>query len=383
MGRLRLLCAILWNEKWMRLYMVALTLLLVVCADISISLLKEEYELEQIGEVCDFSDTAYFSWGGTVSPLTQVEERRECNALLDELEQNGAGVGEIACVNTYWDEARQNVMLFLYDEQIISHVKLPLSEGSWLDADGTNEVVLAYPYRWRYRVGDEIPFAFGGSDGKTHNARLRVAGFLAKECYVMYFNSSGYVDVGDLIRPVQDAVITNGICDDTGRSCTFSGSAGCMLYGVPEDSEPARQLSRFGALTGMDEVARRYVKNADGRLREQLLLEAVLVLLAVTGLGSANFVSMYTRRREYGIYFLCGATGKQVIAMTSLANGLVVGAVLAAVDVIFLLRPSLLPGFGLPHVLVTFGLFAVLLFATSLPFYLMMQRESIADLTRR
>lgn len=386
MGKLKVMWSIFWSEKFVRLYMVFFVLLIIITSNISVTLLKEAYTLKRIGDKCDFDNAVYFSKSSSILPYAgggESEYAQKVNRLLSEIKEQGQDVGEITYLYTYVDALEENAFLLNYDETILHHVELPLSKGNWFQENGNNEAVLSYGYKDKYRIGDMLTFVVTGENRSCKEVTVEVIGFLDKDNYVLNFNASGYVDMNALFAQNESVIITNRLYTSEGEEIRLMDNAGDMIFDTTIDSNYSEKLKEIGSVTAMEEIAETYSENSRERFQSQIGIEMVLLILAISGLGSMNFISLYTKRKEYGVYFICGLSAQAVLAMTALMNVFVVAAAFVPIILLCLILPDMVSNIDYFNILITVGIVAFILFVTFIPFYCIMKKESIINLTRR
>lgn len=383
MGKLKIMWSIFRSEKMTRLYMSFFVLLIIITSNISINLLKEEYNLKKIGEKCDFENAVYFAKAQNVFSYGEENNQytERVKSLLEKMEAGGQEIGKITYLYTYLEPFEENGFLLNYNEAITEHVELPLSGGNWFTQGSCNEAILSYDYKNKYHIGDTIEMDVNESDGSRQNITVKVIGFLDKNNYAMNFTVSGYVDISSLIDKNKSAVITSNLYTKDGDKCVFQDNAGIMLFNMPEVY--LEQLTEFGSVTSMKEITEIYTENANEKFQEQVGIEVVLLILAISGLGSMNFISMYTKRREYGVYFICGMPRRTTVWMTVFINTFVVGIALIPIILMNFIKPEWFVDIDVFNVLITLGIIVFILAVTFIPFYIIMKKDSIVDLTRR
>lgn len=384
MGKLKIMWHVFWSEKWMRLSMICSVLLMIVTANILFALIREEYLLNRIADECDLDQAVYFSKATSV-PYTREKSEydNQVDKLLDEMEQNGYPIGKITYLYTYAQAAEENIFLLNYNQTAAEHLKMPLSLGRWFCRDGCNEAILSYQYKKRYGLGDTVPLVITDAGGR-HELEVKVIGFLDKSSYLMNFTSSGYVDMSALISKENNAIITSGLEDTNGQVCELGENSGVLIFGMAaQKNEYSEKLMELGAVTAMEEIAENNRENVKNRLYQLIGIDAVLFVLALSGLGSMNFISLYTKRKEYGIYFICGLPKKMVALLTAVTDLLILAAAVIPAVGFCLLYPGIVPNFDFVNVIVMIGLAAVVFIVSFLPFYVMTKRESAVSLIRR
>lgn len=384
MGKLKIIWSIFWSEKYIRLYMIFSILFIIITSNILFALAREEYTLNRISDGCDFDDAVYFSRSHSVAHTGQkTEYDQKVDDLLKEMEKNAFSIGKITCLYTYIEAVEENVFLLDYNETAIEHLKFPLSQGKWFRTGVCNEAILSYEYRKRYDIGDKIPLVITDAGGR-HELELQVIGFLDKNDYMINFTSSGYVNMSALIGQEKSAIITDGLEDINGRTCELGENSGVMIFGsMTRKNGYYEKLMEFGAVTTMEDIAENYQENVKNRLYNLIGIDAVLFVLALSGLGSMNFISLYTRRREYGIYFICGLPRKMVVLMTAVIDLFVIAAAFIPAIVFCIFNPAIIPNFDIVNVIITIGIIGVILIVSFIPFYVITKKDSVISLTRR
>jgi len=383
-GKLKIMWSILRSEKFICVYMIVSILIIIVTSNILFALSREAYILNRISDGCDFDHAVYFSRSNCVPfAKEETEYDRKVDDLLREMENNGCFIGTIDCLYTYVEAVQDYAFLMDYNETIQERLRLPLSQGRWFQEGVCNEAILSYEYKKKYAVGDKIPFTMTDAGGR-HELELEVVGFLDKNNYLMNFTSSGYVDMSALIVQEKSAIITSGLEDIDGRTCEMGTGNGIMIFDpMSQNNSYNEKLMEFGAVTTMEEIADHYQENVRERLYHLVGINIVLFLLAFSGLGSMNFISLYTRRREYGIYFICGLSRRMVALITAMIDLTIMGAAFIPATIFCIFHPAVIPNFDVINVMVTIGVTGVILFVSLIPFFIITKKHSVIDLTRR
>ena len=371
MGKVQLLFSIFLNEKAKRLSMIVFIVLMILTANISISLLTNAYDTKKAAELCEFSDTTYFSSALVMRYDSQSNKTK--NSVLSELEKEGIESGQIRYICTYSEILDADTKYMDYDDSIIEHMKLPLSKGSWFSIDETNEVILPYELSRKYSLGDKIQI-----DG----CELEIIAFLDRANIVLECMTTGNVEIDDLLCKDSYVILTNGIKKPNGQKYSFDSTApGIIIFDNKRTT--VERLSKIGSSQSMEEISDNYMIHTRERFFSQLQLELILLILTISGLGTMNFLSMYQRRKEYGIYFLCGLTKRKTIFLSLGMNFIVSIIALAIVFLLYGMIQSMRIYFNLTNICVTFVIIMIILILSSIPFYLITKRESIINLTRR
>lgn len=384
MGKLKLMWSLFWSEKFTRLYMICSVILMIVTSNILFALCREEYTLHKIFDACDFDQAVYFSRSNRAPHAgEETAYDKKVDDLLKEMEKNACSIGKITYLYSYIEAVEENAFLLDYNETTVGHLQVPLAQGRWFRKGVRNEAILSYGYKKRYAVGDKIPLTITDVSGR-HEIELEVIGFLDQSNYMMNFTASGYVDISSLISQEKSAIITSGLKDSNGRICELGENSGVLLFG-PTTSKQAyyEKLMEFGAVTPMEEIAQIYHENVKNRLYHLIGIDVVLFVLALSGLGSMNFISLYTKRREYGIYFICGLSTKMVALLTAMMDLVIMAAAWIPATIFCFFHPAVIPNFDFVNVMVTMGMIGVIFVVSFLPFYWITKKESVVNLTRR
>ena len=384
MRKLKIMWSIFWSEKLIRFYMIVSILLIIITSNILFALLREEYTLNKISNGCDFDQAVYFSRSTSV-PYAEKGTKYDMkvDGLLKEIEKNAFSIGKITYLYTYIEAVEENAFLLDYNETVIKHLKFPLSKGRWFREDACNEAILSYKYKKRYDIGDRVPLVITDASGR-HELEVEVIGFLDQSDYMMNFTSSGYVDMGALIGQEKSAIITSGLKDVNGQACEPGDNSGVLIFGpITQNNGYYEKLMEFGAVTTMDEVAENYQENVKKRLYNLIGINAVLFVLAFSGLGSMNFISLYTKRKEYGVYFICGLSRKMVAFMTAIADLVIMAFAFIPATVFCLFNPDIIPNFDFVNVAVTVVIIGFILIVSFIPFYMITKKDSVISLIRR
>ena len=96
-----------------------------------------------------------------------------------------------------------------------------------------------------------------------------------------------------------------------------------------------------------------------------------------------NFISLYTKRKEYGVYFICGLSRKMVAFMTAIADLVIMAFAFIPATVFCLFNPDIIPNFDFVNVAVTVVIIGFILIVSFIPFYMITKKDSVISLIRR
>lgn len=373
MGKLKIMFSMFVSEKISRCFMLVFIVLVIMASNISIKLVDDALSLKKISESVNFSDAFYFSKSNKIISGMSHDAQEKMNDLLKDLYDAGVSIGEIKYTYTYMDFFGENTFFIDYNDVLVEKVSLPLSEGTWFSTDASNEVILPYEYRNKYELNEII---------QIEGIQLQIIGFLDKGNYVLEFTSSGYIGYDDLFKKEKHVILVNGVTDGSGLPYAFSSdSSGMVIFEA--NMEALENISIYGSTQEMSQMQADYIESVNEKFHAQLGIEVVLLILTVSGFFALNFISIYQKRNEYGVYYICGMNRGQILRMAIQINGIVAVLALIVVVVIAVVCSSVQNYLKFANIIGTFGLLFFILLCSSVPFYIIMRRESVISLIRR
>lgn len=386
MGKLRLILSILWEEKFKRLYMSLIIVILVVTSNISVSLIHEMQTIDKIVSLCDFENAVYYSDG--MSFFMNESENRQADILTEEEAEKGTIASGLLEMEGTDGESFDTITCYVYNDKLCSHIKLPLQSGNWFSKDAVSdgEVILSSDFRKEYQVGDVLEKKIIDEDEQTRNIKLKVIGFLEGENNIMDFSCSGTVAISDMIIESKNTMIVQELNDIEGNTVSFEewyGSGTMFFLKNTLTDLQIHRLRQQGTYEDMEAVVASYKENNKEKLHEQIGIEMVILFLAVSSLGSSNFLTMYQRRKEYGIYFICGLEKKNCMLFTTALNGITLLVSIFISLELYLLDFHKTMSLTLKNIGASIGIIIAIYIISSIPFWAVMRRESPIYLTKK
>ena len=245
-------------------------------------------------------------------PYTDVEETIDCNdeivfdsgiKILDELR---GGNGEIVISSSI---------------QFYSHINLKLSEGN-LFSENENEVIVfaSSPYD----VGDEVNIL-----SYNENKVCKVVGVVQNDifladiggCRFDYMEDDDY----DMQPPYEYLIADNRQVYDSGvfflnPNNSFIqnsiNSSMCYIY-MNGSKDVLETLMKYGDLENINALQNDLISFWE---QDDTVLLLCLLLVFVGGIILHNYLSAIGKMREYGIYYMIGATWNRLIVLISTQN---------------------------------------------------------------
>lgn len=299
MGKLKLILSILWEEKFKRFCMSLIIVLLIVSSNISISLIFEMKMMDKLISMCNFENAIYYSDGRAF--LSNEIENEQVDILPEKAAENGMISYGLLGMEQEDGKSFQTVNCYVYNEVLCNHIKLPLQSGNWFskNAKSEQEVILSSDFKKEYQIGDVLEKTIIDENEKTWDVKLKVIGFLEDENNIMDFSCSGSIDISDIVVKSKNTMIVQEMTDIEGKpiSSITSCSSGTMFFlkeALTEGQE--HKIRQQGSYQYMDEIVTAYQENNKEKLYEQIGIEIVILFLAISSLGSSNFLTMYERR---------------------------------------------------------------------------------------
>ena len=359
MGKLKLILSILWEEKFKRFCMSLIIVLLIVSSNISISLIFEMKMMDKLISMCNFENAIYYSDGRAF--LSNEIENEQVDILPEKAAENGMISYGLLGMEQEDGKSFQTVNCYVYNEVLCNHIKLPLQSGNWFskNAKSEQEVILSSDFKKEYQIGDVLEKTIIDENEKTWDVKLKVIGFLEDENNIMDFSCSGSIDISDIVVKSKNTMIVQEMTDIEGKpiSSITSCSSGTMFFlkeALTEGQE--HKIRQQGSYQYMDEIVTAYQENNKEKLYEQIGIEIVILFLAISSLGSSNFLTMYERRKEYGIYFICGLEKRSCMLFTTALNGItLIVSVLISLG-LYLIDSNKIMSLSLKHIGISLGI---------------------------
>lgn len=385
MGKLKLILSILWEEKFKRLCMSLIIVLLIVSSNISISLISEMEMMDKLISMCNFENAIYYSDG--MSLLSNEMENEQVDILPEKVAENGMISYSLLGMEQEDGKSFQTVNCYVYNEVLCNHIKLPLQSGNWFskNAKSEQEVILSSDFKKEYQIGDVLEKTIIDENEKTWDVKLKVIGFLEDENNIMDFSCSGSIDISDIVVNSKNTMIVQEMNDIEGKTIPFiTGCSSGTMFFLKETltEEQKHKIRQQGSYQHMDEIVAAYQENNKEKLYEQIGIEIVILFLAISGLGSSNFLTMYERRKEYGIYFICGLEKRSCMLFTTALNGitLMISAIISLE--LYFIDSNKIMSLSLKHIGISLGIIIAIYIVSSIPFWIVMSKESPICLTK-
>lgn len=328
----------LWEDKWKFLLMALQISIFIYTINISFGTIQYLSKLNHLVRQTGIREAAYFSLNGVISSQQnkfyresrtedpdKMIENKIINHLNDVINNDLAGfVQELSISRSpaFDLERKAETTIEVYSGK---NIKFELTKGRWFNYNDENKVVISQDLSSYYKVGDKVLVSVKDYLGQRHDITIEIIGIL-KSDYAFAFNRGGNSNgLDSIFSPTDNLMIAGRL---TGENGTIIGndSIGRLLFPDKKQDtqrlfgEWQQKLNLYGNLTPIEIMAKRTEESNKSKLLEQLVIEFIIFLLAITGLGANNFLTLLNKKREFSVYFLCGLRFKSCILLSTIKN---------------------------------------------------------------
>lgn len=249
-------------------------------------------------------------------------------------------LSEFDCIQTIWKIKYATSKLanmdrlfntYMYNDDMIKNVKLPLSKGKWFDSYKSYDmseipIILSYSLSGCYTVGDRLKIEIAAGDSVIHSLNTRVIGFMNKANYFLSIGGGGDNLSINNIFAKEDyfAIMPQSILSKDKTLTSFDQFARILFLkdGLEPDKKVVgalkNELSKIGYADTIENMISNYKKGDEKQINLQILLWILILILTVTGIGGNNVLMLIKQEKEYAVYFLTGITWGKCILITLL-----------------------------------------------------------------
>ena len=287
----------------------------------------------------------------------------------------------------------------VYDRLIAEKFPLTLEKGYQFTTYATDEgcipVILHSQYMDRFNVGDTFRVRLQWADQWARDEydaceaflTVQVAGFLNKSNYHTEIGAGGSFFTADML-------VTNAFnCDmillrDENANFPVDGYDFMMSTFLIEVSKSSgaverviNQLSPTGFCAPLGNVIDDSVYMLKQKTAEPIINLIILIIVAAAAIGGINGMNQISQKRDFGIYYICGATWGNCIKTDILRNVLIITmpAVLSGVLSYCLFRSTETNVLNLWDFIIAIGVIAAIYIISSLWYVINLQRMKPAD----
>lgn len=226
--------------------------------------------------------------------------------------------------------------LILYDTDILNLVKRPLSSGSWLkktsSSPGANPIVITESLAKYYKLGDSFKIdSVYDKTGKAHSVIFKVYGIIKKPEFAWNFDfGSSMPRLQFLLNRQSNSIFSGPIKNTKGEiiSGYIQPQILALLKDKSKEVETVKYLSKLIGdkfnISTFDETVKNGRENSEDDIFSWATYSLITILLIIVGLGGNNILLLHQQFKEYGVYFLCGASKLKLTLINAATNLLIV-----------------------------------------------------------
>lgn len=279
-------------------------------------------------------------------PIPNLAKQKE---ILNQIENLPNVKNVTVCRDSTFQLDKISVTLLAYDTYILSMIKRPLSNGTWMDkaanADNTNAVVIDSSLADRYKVGDIFTInKLDDNQGNEHTAKFKVCGILALPSYAWDFSiGSSIPNIQMYLRNQHNNILSGPVKDINGKIIDFHISLQNLVFlenpniGQQTLDKIESGFKQYYDVNSMDSAVERGRADSHETTFTWSLYSLINLMLIIFGVGGCTILMLQQQLKEYGIYILCGASKKRLLLVKTLIN------------VIVIFFPSLISLFAVMH----------------------------------
>ena len=312
-----------------------------------------------------------------------------------------ADIVEVFYVHSY--DLDLEFQLVNYDTEAMRHLRYPLSEGRYPQANEPNKVILPSFFKNIFEVGDSIDMYFSSFDMQHIDefkiVNLEVGGFLEEDYYYMNTSLGQSPSFTNFFGAQEDDYgaqgIVFGLIDNNGQE--ISGNLGMRMIITPEEGVDIEELYKQifplvqskAFLHRGDEMLDNYWRSMDSELQYYSAYGIAFLCLGFSVLLVGTYLSLVSRQKEMAIWTLTGATWKTSIAMVVAPKLLAVLSGYIAGAVSFYLSRGMEIGYGIyavfswRYIFISFAVIVMMLLVGVLPFYYSSVKRTPVDNFRK
>ena len=262
-------------------------------------------------------------------------------------------IGEIG--NLFFKDDYSNVVAaYGYSDTMIDLCNLSLSDGAWF-AGATTDLgsVPAIAVGDLYSIGDVIELT-QPTTGQTH--RFEIIGTIENSSYILTFDKSGSFGVSSveyfislpryqLIVPYDsERYLSIAKTEDENLLYMESSLAKILIFG---DECPAEEvldeLRQYGHATYISDMLVNFDQSIIKEFVTSVIICIIFTLLTLVGVGGNNGIQNMLNEHEFIVYYMLGATQKQIVWIEAMRGGFIMLASFILAILLNVIFPNFYP----------------------------------------
>lgn len=224
-------------------------------------------------------------------------------------------VTDVSFIGDEWaknNATGESYKILAYDDSMMKIVDVLVEEGETIDSRNSNEVLISKELSTIHKIGDEIYMnknheIVGNSD--SNSVKLKIAGIVNGE-----FLPQLQIKGGNIIVCSSELFEKYNIYGFSNQAFVKTDTNAQMKETFNEISPEIGFFMSFVSFYDSD-------KNGQmDNIKNQLARQMAILIICIISISSLNFAGLYNKKHEYGIYFLGGATMKDIVFMTTARN---------------------------------------------------------------
>lgn len=228
-------------------------------------------------------------------------------------------ISDISFIGRYWiknEGASETCKIYTYDKSMREIIGSLVMTGSDIDFEKYNEILINRELSETYGIGDEIYINTEHEivDSAYKNAlKLSVKGIIDSRFLPNLQKNEGYV-----------IIATSALFDEYDLEWSF-------LYEAFVETDT--EINMAEEYNGMNPELGFFMSFVDfyssdhngefNALNIQLVKQICILVMCIVSIGSLNFVRLYSKKYEYGVYYLCGSTINDIVFISTSRNLLI------------------------------------------------------------
>ncbi|GEM_PF-3598368 len=279
-----------------------------------------------------FSDPLETSAPGYISPLEKVISD------LKYLDYYGGNVQGIAKIS----DGDENYPIYGTSLNLLEKAKMPLLSGRWFKETDSNSkelpIIISSDLLGNFKVGDKMVLKVMDNVSNEYVPyKAQIIGILKKPDYILNLGGSGSLDSVFSMHP---KTIITPYAKEIFKFDIIGGGGSLLLF--PDKNTDKNKVykeweSKLKGLGSFDKFSDYYATYKDDNLANDwmyLSIGLIVLILALSGIGGNNALSLIDQEKEFAIYFMCGMKWKMCILINLLK------------DIIIILLPGILSYLG-------------------------------------
>lgn len=326
--------------KILYIFLMLQVFIFVYTLNISAGLIQYTNYFSSIFNKSALKDCMYFS---NSSRFTGSYADRNISVINEKLHQklkNLNGVKEVLYIKEAFAKIpdRKNstgIRINIYSKYILENIKFPLLKGKWFYTDISsnekiNNVIISRDLETYFKCDEVYEIAVLGQD-KVHDVKIKVIGILGMPGFSFNFRNSGnYLRIDNIFSKACNLMLTDCLVDTNAQKIEgFSVEGKLLIIDNAKNKENIfqklqKELRDFGDLAQISTMIDLAKKEDKDDLIQQLIIEVLIILLAIAGIGGNNILMLKNSEKEYGIYYMCGMKWSGCISIVAIINFFIV-----------------------------------------------------------